>query len=80
MNTRQHSQLDAKINYLDERLARIETRADAYGQSTETYVAANWTYEDDSTIAKNWTRYISGARSFLANASIKSSGKPRPIP
>ena len=77
LNTRQHSQLDARINYLDERLTRIETSADAYSQSTETYVAANWTYEDESTIAKNWTRYISGARSFLANASIKSSGKPR---
>ena len=77
VNTRQHVQLDAKLDYLEERLSRIKTRVDAYNQSADTYVAANWSFEDDSSIYNNLNAYMLGAQSFLVNAYIKSNARPR---
>src|SRR2546421_12157908 len=79
MNATQQMQLHAKLKYLGERLTRIQTRLDVYSQSADTYVSANWTYEDDSTMLKNFNSCVSDAQNFLANASCqvkcKATGK-----
>jgi ankyrin repeat protein len=77
MNTRQRIQLDARLNYLEERLGRIKASLDVYSQPADTYVAATWTYEDDSKISKNLNSCISAARNCLVSASAKSNERPR---
>lgn len=74
---RQQMQLNAKIDYLEERLDRIKTSLDVYSQSADTFVAANWTYEDDSKMYKNLNGCISALRNFLADASARSRQRPR---
>jgi hypothetical protein len=70
-------QVAARLNYLEERLTRINSSLDVYSQSADTYPAANWTYKGDSKISKNLNGCISAARNFLLNASTKSSEKLR---
>jgi len=77
LSKRQQTQLNARLSYLKERLIRIKTNLETYSQSSHTYVASNWAYEDDSMMTKNLNGYISGASNFLANASAKSGARPR---
>jgi ankyrin repeat protein len=77
LSKRQQTQLNARLSYLKERLIRIKTNLETYSQSSHTYVASNWAYEDDSMITKNLNGYISGASNFLANASAKPGARPR---
>jgi hypothetical protein len=77
VTARQQAHLDARLKYLDERLTRIKTGLEVYGQSAATYAAANWAYEDDARISKNLNGCISAARNFLINASAKTFERPR---
>jgi uncharacterized protein len=77
MNTKKQMQLAARMDYLEERLRRIQSSLDVYSQSTDTYVAANWAYQDDSKMSKNLNSCISAARKVLVNASTRSFEKPR---
>ena len=77
LSKRQQTQLNARLSHLKERLIRIKTNLETYSQSSHTYVASNWAYEDDSMMTKNLNGYISGASDFLANASAKSGVRPR---
>jgi hypothetical protein len=80
MNARQQGHLDARLEYLMERLTRIKTGLEVYSQSADTYVATNWTYEDDARISKNLSGYISATQNFLVNASAKTFERQRAMP
>lgn len=77
MNAKKQMQLAARLDYLDERLARIKSSLDVYSQSTIKYVAASWTKEDDSKMSENLNGCISAAQNFLLKASEYPFEKPQ---
>ncbi len=74
--SQQQAQPLAKMDSLNTTLSWLTTMLRHYSQLTETYVASNWTYQDDRSVCDNLNGFIVTVQRFLSAARATSIPGP----